>query len=89
MVIDGVSRRATVSHSGIVGHNIHKSQEYRYPWSKGGMLVAHSDGLESQWDLGALPGIVACHASVIAAALYRRHSRKRDDCTVLVAKALS
>ena len=67
-----------VSHSGIVGHNVHKSQEYRYGWTKGGMLVAHSDGLETQWDLAALPGIATCHASIIAAALFRAHWRRRE-----------
>jgi anti-sigma regulatory factor (Ser/Thr protein kinase) len=88
VVIERGARRAMVSHSGIVGHNVHKSQEYRYPWMQGGMLVAHSDGLESQWELDELPGIASYHPSIIAAALYRRHSRKRDDCTVVVAKAL-
>lgn len=88
VVLEAGARRPMVSHSGIVGHNVHKSQEYRYPWKKGGMLVAHSDGLESQWDLGTLPGIVDCHPSVIAAALYRAYSRRRDDCTVVVARAV-
>ena len=82
------TRRAAVSHSGIVGHNVHKSQEYRYPWPKGGLLVAHSDGLETQWDLDAYPGLAASHPALVAAMLYLRHSRRRDDCTVVVARAL-
>ena len=88
VVLHGNERRAMVSHNGIVGHNVHKSQEYRYPWSRGGLLVVHSDGLETHWDLKAEAGIDACHASIIAAALYRRHSRRRDDCTVVVARTL-
>jgi anti-sigma regulatory factor (Ser/Thr protein kinase) len=84
-IVDGTSRRAMVSHNGIVGHNVHKSEEYRYPWSSG-LLVAHSDGLESHWDLNAFPGITACHPSIIAAMLYRQHSRKRDDVVVVVAR---
>ncbi|HYC36086.1 MAG TPA: ATP-binding protein [Usitatibacter sp.] len=83
---DGGSRRAMVSHNGIVGHNVHKSAEFRYPWPRGALLVAHSDGLESQWDLGALPDLAGSHPAVIAAALYRRHSRKRDDTAVLVVR---
>lgn len=85
-IVEGGSRRAMVSHNGIVGHNMAKSQEYRYPWPRGALLVAHSDGLETQWDLGAIPGIARAHPSVIAAALFRRHTRKRDDVAVMVAR---
>ena len=85
-VIDGETRRAMVSHNGIVGHNMHRSEEYRYAWPRGALLVAHSDGLESQWDLAAIPGIRERHPALIAAALFRRHTRKRDDTVVLVAR---
>ena len=88
-VIEGGTRRAMVSHNGIVGHNMHKSEEYRYPWPRGSLLVAHSDGLETQWDLAAFPGAAARHPSLAAAALFRRHSRKRDDVVVLVARELA
>lgn len=85
-VIDGETRRAMVSHNGIVGHNMARSDEYRYPWPRGALLVAHSDGLESRWDVAAFPGVVAHHASIIAATLYARHTRKRDDVVVMVAR---
>ena len=65
---------------------MHKSEEYRYPWPRGALLVVHSDGLETQWDLAAFPGVVARHPSLAAAALFRRHSRKRDDVVVMVAR---
>jgi anti-sigma regulatory factor (Ser/Thr protein kinase) len=85
-IVDGQARRAMLSHNGIVGHNMHKSEEYRYPWPAGSLLVAHSDGLETHWSLGAHPGLAECHASLIAAMLYREHSRQRDDVTVLVVR---
>ncbi len=84
----GTPRRSMVSHAGIVGHNVHKSQEYRYAWPSGALMVAHSDGLETQWDLAAYPGLDASHTALIAAMLYREHARKRDDCTVLVARPM-
>lgn len=87
-VIDGESRRAMVSHNGIVGHNMARSEEYRYPWPRGALLVAHSDGLESRWDLAAFPGVVSHHASIIAATLYARHTRRRDDVVVMVAREM-
>jgi anti-sigma regulatory factor (Ser/Thr protein kinase) len=86
VILEGNERRAMVSHNGIVGHNMHKAVEYTYRWPRGAMLVAHSDGLETQWDLGQVPGIFARHPSVVAAALFRRYTRKRDDVVVLVAR---
>jgi anti-sigma regulatory factor (Ser/Thr protein kinase) len=85
-VIDADSRRAMVSHNGIVGHNMHKSTEYRYPWAPGGLLVAHTDGIDTRWDLAQFPGLTDCHPSVIAAMLYREHARGRDDAGIVVAR---
>ena len=85
-VIDRDKKRAMVSHNGIVGQNVHKSQEYRYPWPVNALLIAHSDGLETHWDLSPHPGLATAHASIIAAVLAREHSRKRDDLVVVVAR---
>jgi anti-sigma regulatory factor (Ser/Thr protein kinase) len=86
-IFEGASRRAMISHNGIVGHNVHKAEEYRYPWPPGALLIAHTDGLETQWSLSAFPGLTGHHPSLIAAMLFREHSRKRDDVTVFVARA--
>ena len=86
-VIAATSCRAMVSSNGIVGHNVHRSQEYRYPWARGALLVAHTDGIDTHWDLAAYPGLADHHPSVIAAMLYREHSRGRDDAGVVVARA--
>lgn len=80
------TRRALVSHNGIVGQNVHKSVEYRYRWPAKALLVLHSDGLETHWELERHPGLAAAHPSIIAAVLHRDHSRKRDDAMVLVAR---
>jgi anti-sigma regulatory factor (Ser/Thr protein kinase) len=85
-ILDGQSRRAMVSHNGIVGHNVHKSQEYVYPWPAGAMLIAHSDGLETHWEPSAFPGLASRHPSLAAAALFRRHTRTRDDVVVMAAR---
>ena len=87
VILHAGTRQAMVSHNGIVGHNVHKSREYAYAWPRGALLVAHSDGLESSWDLARFPGIDARHPSIIAAALYRQHSRGRDDTVVVVARS--
>ena len=87
-ILEGSARRAMVSHAGIVGHNLRKSREYRYSWGADGLMIAHSDGLESQWDLAQYPGIRDCHAALVAALLYRERARRRDDCMVVVARQL-
>ena len=75
-----------VSHNGTVGHEVRKIQEFVYQWSKGGILLMHSDGLGTQWRLDRYPGLVAKHPSLLAGVLYRDFTRHRDDVTVLVAR---
>jgi anti-sigma regulatory factor (Ser/Thr protein kinase) len=75
-----------VSHNGTVGHEVRKIQEFIYPWSKGALLVMHSDGLATQWRLDRYVGLVMRHPSLIAGVLYRDFNRSRDDVTVVVAR---
>jgi hypothetical protein len=79
-------RKQLVSHNGIVGSNMRKVQQFSMPWNPGAMLVMHSDGLGSRWDLDQYPGLVSRHPALIAAVLYRDFSRKRDDVAVLVVR---
>lgn len=76
--------RRMVSHNGIVGHNARKIQAFDYPCGAG-RLVMHSDGLGSSWSLDRYPGLLRAHPLLMAAVLYRDHSRGRDDTTVVVA----
>jgi hypothetical protein len=85
-IASGAERRMMVTHNGIVGHNVHRSEEYRYPWPAQALLVAHSDGLETHWDLSELPGLALAHPALIAAMLYQKHSRRRDDVVVVVVR---
>jgi hypothetical protein len=85
-LFNGAERKQLVSHNGIVGSNMRKVQEFVMPWHPGAMLVMHSDGLGSRWDLDQYPGLVSRHPAVIAAVLYRDFSRKRDDVAVLVVR---
>ncbi|MGB9198665.1 MAG: ATP-binding SpoIIE family protein phosphatase [Terriglobales bacterium] len=86
VVSPGLSR-GLASHNGTLGHHIQRIQEFTVPWNENSVLVMHSDGLATRWDLEKYPGILNKHASVIAAILHRDFSRGRDDVTVLVAKA--
>ncbi len=85
IVAPGVSR-SMASHNGTLGHQVVKVQEFTYPWNPDDILVMHSDGLTSRWDLERYPGVWSKHPSIIAALLHRDFWRGRDDATVLVAK---
>jgi len=85
-VVAAAGNRKMVSHSGTLGHAMRKTQEFTYPWPTKALLVMHSDGIGTHWTLDAYPGLITRHPSLIAAVLYRDHSRGRDDSTVVVAK---
>jgi anti-sigma regulatory factor (Ser/Thr protein kinase) len=88
VVAPGASR-SLASHNGILGQQMERVQEFTVPWNQNSILILHSDGLASRWDLERYPGIWNRHASVIAALLHRDFCRGRDDVTVLVAKTTS
>jgi anti-sigma regulatory factor (Ser/Thr protein kinase) len=75
-----------VSHNGTVGYAIRKIQSYDYSWTDNSLLLMHSDGLGTHWNLDRYPGIWQRHPSLVAGLLYRDHKRGRDDVTVLVAR---
>jgi anti-sigma regulatory factor (Ser/Thr protein kinase) len=86
ILLPGGGRHHMVSHNGTAGHGAARIQTFTYPVPRGAVLVMASDGLGTHWDLDPYPGLRKCSASVIAAALYRDFSRRRDDVTVVVAK---
>jgi len=49
------------------------------------VLIQHTDGLGTHWDVDRYPGLLGRSPSLIAAVLYRDFNRGRDDVTVLVA----
>lgn len=75
-----------VSHSGIVGHAARRAQSFDVPYPPNALVVLHSDGLTSRWDLARYPGLAVRHPALVAAVLYRDFSRGRDDITVFVAR---
>jgi anti-sigma regulatory factor (Ser/Thr protein kinase) len=85
-VHDGPTRRGLASLNGTLGHQISKFQEFAVPWNPDSILIMHSDGLGTRWDLNQYPGLSRKHPGVIAGMLYRDFERERDDVTVLVAK---
>jgi anti-sigma regulatory factor (Ser/Thr protein kinase) len=84
VVLNGSERNSFVSYDGVIGHQYRKVKEFTYHWSKESVLVMHSDGLGSRWDLKQYPGLLTKHPSLIAGVLYRDFARNYDDITVVV-----
>jgi anti-sigma regulatory factor (Ser/Thr protein kinase) len=82
----GGHTRGLASHNGTVGHQMARVQEFTFPWEDDSILIMHSDGLATRWNLEDYPGLLSKHPSLIAAILYRDFYRDRDDVTVLVAR---
>lgn len=76
--------RGLTSQPGIVGAQYRKVQTFDYAGVAANLLVLHSDGLQSRWNLRDYPGLALRHPAVIATVLHRDFSRGRDDVTVLV-----
>ena len=84
-VVVGGTSRSMVSQNGTAGAEARRIQEFVYPWTDESLLVMHSDGLTTQWQIGKYNGLRFRDPSVIAGVLYRDYRRERDDVTVLVA----
>jgi anti-sigma regulatory factor (Ser/Thr protein kinase) len=87
VLIDSNRSRNLVSHNGTLGMIVPRIQEFRFEWLLDSVLVMHSDGIQTRWDLGAYAGLIARHPALIGGALLRDFRRQRDDASVVVVKA--
>jgi anti-sigma regulatory factor (Ser/Thr protein kinase) len=87
VVDDGSTRRAMISHPGIVGALARTIREASYPLPRGAVVVLHSDGLTERQSLEPYPGLLARSPLVTAAVLLRDFGVRRDDASVVVARA--
>lgn len=83
-LISAGKSRGLASHPGIVGGQYRKAQPFDFEQVTGQLLILHSDGLQSRWNLNDYPGLAYRHPAVIAAVLHRDFCRGRDDVTVVV-----
>jgi anti-sigma regulatory factor (Ser/Thr protein kinase) len=87
LLLSDAGSRHCVSHNGIVGGDrAPRIQPFSYPVARDPILIMHSDGLSSHWNLDAYAGLTARDPGLIAGVLYRDFSRARDDVTVVVVK---
>jgi anti-sigma regulatory factor (Ser/Thr protein kinase) len=83
-LLSPVASRGLASLPGIVGVQFRKAQTFDFPDSGAALLVLHSDGLQTRWDLQHYPGLIMRHPSLIAAVLLRDFDRGRDDSTLVL-----
>lgn len=82
-VISGVTDRSLLPQHGTVGLQMRRVQEQQIEWPEHAVLILHSDGIASRWDLKSHGAVLQRHPSIVAALLLRDHLRGRDDATVV------
>lgn len=85
-VLSKALSRSLVSHSGTLGHVMARIQEFKVEWPRDAVLVMHSDGVQTRWDLSRYPGLTARSSALIAGVLFRDFRRERDDSSLIVVK---
>ncbi|WP_263359870.1 ATP-binding SpoIIE family protein phosphatase [Acidicapsa ligni] len=85
-VHSGGKTRNMVSMNGTIGHSVARLQQFSYPWERNSILIMHSDGLTTRWNVEQYSGLSSGHPALLAGALFRDFQRGRDDATVLVSR---
>lgn len=85
VICKGSAAHHLVSMTGIVGHRIHKIRQFEYSWSAESILVMHSDGIRTRWNLEDYRGLQSKSPALIAGVLIGDAGRGTDDASVVVA----
>jgi anti-sigma regulatory factor (Ser/Thr protein kinase) len=88
-LVTAAGTRHMVSHNGTAGHLAPRFREFTYDFTGNPLVILHSDGITSRWDLAAYPGLASQHPSLIAGVLLRDHRRARDDASVIAMRPVS
>jgi len=84
---NGITSRNFMSYNGTIGLNIPTSiNASRVSLEKNQHLILCSDGIQTRWDISKYPGIFKYSPMVLAACIYKDHTRRTDDASVLIAK---
>ncbi|MFD2603479.1 SpoIIE family protein phosphatase [Flavobacterium suzhouense] len=83
----GLSVKNYTPYNGILGLNIPRTiNDSVMALDKYQMLIMHSDGLRTRWNLTDLPAILKYDPNIIAASIYKDNARYNDDMTIFAAK---
>jgi anti-sigma regulatory factor (Ser/Thr protein kinase) len=70
--------------NGTLGARLPPVRVWPHPWVEGTTLVIASDGISTNWDVSAYPGLASRSPQLLAGVLLRDFGRNSDDATVLV-----
>ncbi|KAF2517117.1 SpoIIE family protein phosphatase [Flavobacterium foetidum] len=85
----GLENKTYTPYNGIIGLNIPRTMKSTtVPYLKHQIIIMHSDGLRTRWNLNEMMSIIKQDPGVIAASLYKDNIRGTDDATVLVGKII-
>jgi serine phosphatase RsbU (regulator of sigma subunit) len=87
VLLSASKSRSLVSHNGTLGSIATRIQSFHFEWTPDSVLILHSDGLQSRWDLSNYAGLLSRHPAIIGGTLLRDFRRQRDDASVVVVKA--
>lgn len=88
-IYTGLENKTYTAYNGIIGHNIPRTLNSTIvPFKKHQIIVMHSDGLRTRWNLNDLTSIFKQSPGIIAASLFKENIRGTDDATILVGKII-
>ncbi|KFF02695.1 SpoIIE family protein phosphatase [Flavobacterium reichenbachii] len=83
----GLENKTYTPYNGIIGLNVPRTiSSTIVPYLKHQIIIMHSDGLRTRWNLNDMMSIIKQSPGVIAASLYKDNLRGTDDATILVGK---
>ncbi len=88
-IYSGLENKTYTPYNGILGHNIPRTLNNTVvPYHKHQIIVMHSDGLRTRWNLNDLTSVIKQNPGIIATSLFKDNIRGTDDATVLVGKII-
>lgn len=86
-VLSNAASRNIISYNGIIGHNIPATfSSQLLDWNSSNLMVLHSDGILTRWDLSKYPNLHRHNSSIMAAVIYRDYCRHTDDSLVVIVR---
>jgi hypothetical protein len=86
-IFSGEGVKNLLSYNGILGHNRPATiNDHLFAWSDASLLILHSDGLKSRWDISRYPDLRKHDPSITAAVLYRDYGRRTDDTLIIAGR---
>lgn len=85
-VVSGVFDKSLITQHGTAGLTIRAPETATMALPPHALVILHSDGLDTRWKPEVILPAMRGDPSLVAAILWRDHSRQRDDATVVVVR---